>query len=156
MLDSLKPNLFSGMQGKVIRGGKPISGAKVDLEVRYWNVGVWTRSAISDENGEFSLPSIRAFALRAYVPFIHPIIDQKIYVEYDDIRKSCWRHSKGIPWGNTETGNYDGKAKEPIKVLFDLDETENKVQDVGVLVIGGACTLLNPDPQRKVEVRYVE
>lgn len=155
MLDSLKPNLFSGMQGKVIKDGKPVSGAMITLNIEYFHVGSFQRQTTSDENGEFYLAPLRAFALRAYIPIVQPVIKQRIDVVSGEVRKNCWRHSKGIPWGVTENGDFEGKGESPIKVVFDLSESEGKVQKVGTATIGGACTLLNPFKD-EIEVQYVD
>lgn len=87
--------LFSPLQGKLTFEGKPASGAKINLWIKWKDSEGETFSYIADEDGIFSIPIHTAtYSQRAIAQLV---ITQIITVEYRNNSFEVWNLSKMDP-----------------------------------------------------------
>lgn len=108
--------MFSPVQGIVLQGGKPVSGAKVVREYSWaWNDAERKDEAVTDASGRFQFPlATKASLLTSIFPH-EPVIHQKITIVHNGKEFLAWRFSKH---NYDENGELRGKK---IDLKCDLD-----------------------------------
>jgi len=109
----LKLCVFSAVEGKVLREGKPIPNALVKRTYD-WDGENITDEVTTDDDGNFSFNNQYQKSLFAIFPH-NPSVGQFIKIYIDDKEYQAWGFQKG---NYDVNGELDGK---PMKLLCDLD-----------------------------------
>src|SRR5688572_19089622 len=84
--------LFSPLEGKLTFDGKPASGAKINLWIKWKDSKGATISYTSDGDGKFAIPEHIATYRQSAIAQI--VITQEITVEYKNQKYLIWTLSK--------------------------------------------------------------
>lgn len=123
--------LFSPLEGKLTVEGKPATGARIDLWIKWKDQEGETFSYTADNEGNFSIPEHKAaYKQKALVQLV---VVQKVHVNYNDKDYIVWNLSKMNKDRFSELGG------EPINVRCEITNELETIRTNGSL--GGiACT----------------
>ncbi len=94
-MGGLSKVMFSEVQGVVLNGGKPVSGAKVRREFQWaWNDILEKDETTTDSAGKFSFPLLSRFSLGSSLLPHEPVISQRIYIDHEGKEYLAWRYFK--------------------------------------------------------------
>jgi hypothetical protein len=117
--------LFSGLAGRVVRGGEPVAGARL---VRRWDFAQdrvqGQDEAITDASGQFRLPPVLHAYRKPRLLAQQFVVSQLIQVKADGREWEAWVSSKLDSAAGTERakGPVAGTdPDQPLAVLIDLD-----------------------------------
>lgn len=122
--------LFSPLRGQLTFEGKPASGAKINLWIKWKDSKGETFSYTADEDGNFSIPQHTATYKQSAIAQL--VIVQKITVEHRNDTFEIWNLSKMEPEAFTELGG------KPTNVVCELTSELATVRGNGSLG-GVAC-----------------
>lgn len=109
--------LFSEVDGLVVKGGVPVTGAAVEQEYRWaWKDEVGTKQVKTDAEGKFRFPAVvKSSFFGSFLPH-EPMVRQTILIKHDGNVYKAWMFDKGNYQNN---GELKGK---PISLYCDLDD----------------------------------
>lgn len=108
--------LFSEVQGVVLNGGKPVSGARLERTwFWHWKDQRGADATTTGSDGSFSFPAVFGSSLTsAFLPH-EPVIEQKILIRHGDQTYRVWVFAKGE---YEENGELSGR---PIRLTCRLE-----------------------------------
>ncbi|WP_338847662.1 DUF6795 domain-containing protein [Massilia sp. W12] len=109
--------MFSAVTAQVVKGGKPVAGAKVVREYTWhWDDKKVVEETQSDSNGRFQFPRAEKGAfLASFIPH-EPVISQIIRIHHEGKEFMAW---------NLNKHNYDDNGElhgKPLKFVCDLQD----------------------------------
>ena len=127
-----KTCVFSDVQLKLLKDGKPLSNVKV---TRQWD---WNKRgsdhAMTSDDGSIHFPAVFASSVSRLLP-TELVIGQQLSIEIDGKEQVIWTNAKREPDVNSE---YGGK---PFNVVCDLKGEEVLIEDYGSLMVA-VCKLI--------------
>ena len=109
--------LFSEVNGVVVKGGTPVSGAIVEQEYRWaWKDEAGTKQTKTDAAGIFQFPAVVKSSFFGSLLPHEPMVRQTLLIKHDGNVYKAWMFDKGNYKNNGELGG------KPISLHCDLDD----------------------------------
>lgn len=130
LLDIGKVCLFSGVKGKVLLNGKPVSNASVK-QIYIWQQKTNEITVQTDSEGKFEFDAVYARSLSKFFP-VEASIVQGIIINNENADYQGWRSVKR---NFDENGELNGQH---ISLTCELSDTPQS-KEVGLNLIRGIC-----------------